>query len=148
MHSTCRGAPAHLCPNRVFRVLLQSSRRGFCVLNPLKVTLVNFAPDQVVLVEAPNFPQDLSRGSHKVPLTRTIYIDHSDFRLEDSKAYYGLAPGKEVRCFLRQLVCVLARARVCLCKYLRARHPLSPQCVCMLCRWASSMVALSHVPVL
>jgi len=73
-----------------------TSRRGFCVLNPLPVTLTNFPADAVKEVQAPNFPQDLTKGSHTVYLTRTIFIDYSDFRLEDSKTYYGLAPGKQV----------------------------------------------------
>jgi len=34
-------------------------------------------------------------GTHKVPLSRVVYIEKSDFRLKDEKGYYGLAPGKE-----------------------------------------------------
>ena len=29
-----------------------------------------------------------------MPLTRTVYIEASDFREADVKGYYGLAPGK------------------------------------------------------
>lgn len=32
----------------------------------------------------------------KVPFSKTVYIERSDFRLKDSKDYYGLAPGKSV----------------------------------------------------
>ena len=35
-------------------------------------------------------------GSHKVKLTKTVYIDRSDFREVDSKDYFRLAPGKSV----------------------------------------------------
>lgn len=38
----------------------------------------------------------------QVPFSRVLYIESSDFRLKDSKDYYGLAPGKTVllRCSL------------------------------------------------
>lgn len=35
-------------------------------------------------------------GSHQLPLTRTVYIDRSDFLEVDSKDYFRLAPGKTV----------------------------------------------------
>lgn len=37
----------------------------------------------------------------QVPFSRVVYIDRSDFRLRDSKDFYGLAPGKTV--LLRQV---------------------------------------------
>jgi hypothetical protein len=30
----------------------------------------------------------------QVPFSRVVYIEKTDFRLKDSKDYYGLAPGK------------------------------------------------------
>jgi glutaminyl-tRNA synthetase len=40
---------------------------------------------------------DTDASSHyKVPFSRTVYIEKTDFRLKDSKDYYGLAPGKSV----------------------------------------------------
>jgi glutaminyl-tRNA synthetase len=32
----------------------------------------------------------------QVPFSRIVYIERSDFRLKDSKDFYGLAPGKTV----------------------------------------------------
>ena len=32
----------------------------------------------------------------QVPFSRVVYIEQSDFRMKDSKDYYGLAPGKSV----------------------------------------------------
>ena len=34
--------------------------------------------------------------SHDVPFTRTVFIERSDFREEDSPGYFRLAPGKSV----------------------------------------------------
>lgn len=57
--------------------------------------------------EVQNSPTDPSLGSHKVTLTDVIYIDSSDFRLEDSSTYYGLAPNKAVglKCHGGNLTC-------------------------------------------
>ena len=41
------------------------------------------------------FPQDRANSdTYPVPLTRVVYIEKADFRIEDAKDYYGLAPGK------------------------------------------------------
>lgn len=65
------------------------------VLRPLKVVLSGRASN-LDAVSVPDFPFDPSRGSHSVPFTDIIYIDRSDFRVEDDDDYFGLAPGKAV----------------------------------------------------
>merc|ERR1711871_919117 len=47
-----------------------NARRGFAVLEPLKVTLTNLPEDFHEWIDAPNFPQDKSRGVHRLSLTR------------------------------------------------------------------------------
>ena len=37
-----------------------------------------------------------STETYKVPFTRVVYIERTDFRTEDADDYYGLAPGKTV----------------------------------------------------
>jgi glutaminyl-tRNA synthetase len=69
--------------------------RAMVVLDPLKVTLTNWDADRVHQCVAPNFPKEPARGSRNVPLTRTLWIDRSDFKEEDSKTFYGLTVGKE-----------------------------------------------------
>lgn len=72
--------------------LNETSRRVMGVLDPLKVLITNLpAPREC---EVPDFPFAPERGTHKVVLTPEVFIDASDFRLEDSSDYYGLAPGK------------------------------------------------------
>jgi len=75
------------------------ARRAMVVTQPLKLTLINYPENKVEIVQADNFPgdKDRSRGTHPVPLSRVVYINRDDFRLEDSKDFYGLAPGKVVR---------------------------------------------------
>lgn len=73
--------------------------RLLMVLRPLKVTLENLPEDYVLMIEKPLHPKVPELGTSIVPFTRTIYIDTDDFRLEDSKDYFRLAPGKTVGLF-------------------------------------------------
>jgi len=74
-----------------------SAPRAMAVINPLKVTLVNFEKEQSEILQLPNHPKDPDMGSREVPLTRSLYIDQSDFRLEANKKYKRLVLGQEVR---------------------------------------------------
>lgn len=73
--------------------------RLLMVLRPLKVTIENLPEDYALMVEKPLHPKVLGLGTSKIPFTRTIYIERDDFRLEDSKDYFRLAPGKTVGLF-------------------------------------------------
>jgi len=86
----------------VARTALDASAvRRMAVLRPLRVVIANLAEapgagPRGVEVVAKNHPKDEAQGTRTLTLTPTIYIDGSDFRLEDDPNYYGLAPGKEV----------------------------------------------------
>ena len=71
--------------------------RAMGVLDPLLVELTNVAPDQKIPVTRPNHPVLKERGTNTVELTHQLYIDRNDFKLEDKKDFWGLAPGKSVR---------------------------------------------------
>jgi len=70
--------------------------RIMTIMDPLKVVITNLADDFVQEITVPNKPRDESMGNHKVPFTKTIYIDRSDFREQDDPNYYRLAPNKTV----------------------------------------------------
>jgi len=67
------------------------------VINPIKVTLINYPEDQVEYMECINNPEDESMGNRLVPFCRDLYIDRDDFREDPPPKYYRLAPGREVR---------------------------------------------------
>ncbi|KAJ7498739.1 glutamine-tRNA ligase [Mycena latifolia] len=73
--------------------------RLLMVLRPLKVTIENLSEDYLLMVEKPLHPKVAALGTTTIPFTRSIYIDADDFRLEDSKDYFRLAPGKTVGLF-------------------------------------------------
>ncbi|KAI0729306.1 glutaminyl-tRNA synthetase [Fomitopsis betulina] len=83
----------------VRQYLENSAPRLLMVLRPLKVTLENVPEDYLVWLEKPLHPKVPELGTSKVPFTRTLYIEADDFRLEDSKDYFRLAPGKTVGLF-------------------------------------------------
>ncbi|KAF8592448.1 glutamine-tRNA ligase [Ramaria rubella] len=73
--------------------------RLLMILRPLKVILENVPEDFMVLIEKPLHPKHPDSGVATIPFTRIIYIDADDFRLQDSKDYFRLAPGKTVGLF-------------------------------------------------
>ncbi|KZT53301.1 putative glutamine-tRNA ligase [Calocera cornea HHB12733] len=83
----------------VRQYLENTAPRLMMVLKPLKVTLENVPEDRIIMIEKPLHPKVPELGTSVVPFTRTLYIDADDFRLEDSKDYFRLAPGKTVGLF-------------------------------------------------
>ncbi|KAB1205542.1 Glutamine--tRNA ligase [Morella rubra] len=79
--------------------LNKTAPRAMVVLHPLKVVITNLEAGSVIDLDAkrwPEAPPDDASAFYKVHFSNTVYIDHSDFRMKDSKDYYGLAPGKSV----------------------------------------------------
>lgn len=80
--------------------LAATSRRAMAALDPIKVEISNFkeieAASETLTFDVLNIATDEAAGTHSISLTSTIYIDSTDFRLEDDPNYYGLAPGKAV----------------------------------------------------
>jgi glutaminyl-tRNA synthetase len=66
------------------------------VLDPIKVTIDDLSSDYAENITIPFDPKSPTGASRVVPLTRSICIDRSDFREEDSADFFRLAPGKTV----------------------------------------------------
>lgn len=73
--------------------------RLMLVLDPIPVIIDNLPNNYLEEVELPFAPKDPNVGSHKVPFTKIVYIDRSDFRETDSKDFFRMAPGKSVGLF-------------------------------------------------
>jgi glutaminyl-tRNA synthetase len=73
------------------------SLRRLAVLKPIKLTLTNLAPGEVIECDATNNPQDETPTTRKVSLTREVYIEHDDFAEVPPPKYFRLKPGGEVR---------------------------------------------------
>ena len=99
--------PHHRLEHHVRAHLDAASPRALAVLRPLKVVLTNVPEGWRAEASARRFP---GRGeaeadaaaraagyggdAYAVPLSRVVYIEATDFREEDARGYYGLAPGK------------------------------------------------------
>jgi glutaminyl-tRNA synthetase len=71
--------------------------RTMAVLDPLKVVLTNFPEGETQWLEASVHPQNEEMGTRKVPVTREIWIDRSDFMEDPPRKYFRLKPDGEVR---------------------------------------------------
>jgi glutaminyl-tRNA synthetase len=70
--------------------------RLMLLLDPIPVHIANLPPEYLELVPSEFKPKDDKMGTHLLPFTSTVYIDRSDFREEDSKDFFRMAPGKPV----------------------------------------------------
>jgi glutaminyl-tRNA synthetase len=74
-----------------------TSQRVMAVLRPLRVVIENYPEGRVEQLDAVNNPENLDEGTRKVPFSRELYVERSDFREDPPKKYFRLAPGREVR---------------------------------------------------
>jgi glutaminyl-tRNA synthetase len=86
-----------LLENSVREDLGDNAGRAMAVLNPLKVTLVNYPEDKVESIQAPIHPQNEAMGTREIFFSKTILIDQDDFRESANKKYKRLVLGKAVR---------------------------------------------------
>jgi glutaminyl-tRNA synthetase len=77
--------------------LNENALRRMAVLQPLKVTLTNYPQGQVEELEVANHPQKEELGKRKIPFSRELYIDRSDFEEVPPKKFKRLVPDGEVR---------------------------------------------------
>ncbi len=77
--------------------LNETAQRRIAVLDPIKVTLTNYPEDKVEYFDLPNNPKDPEAGTRKLPFSRTLYIDRSDFAEVPPPKFFRLKPDGEVR---------------------------------------------------
>ena len=71
--------------------------RRMAVLRPLKMIITNYPEGQTEWFDVVNNPEDESAGTRKVPFSREILIEASDFMKEPPKKFFRLGPGRSVR---------------------------------------------------
>lgn len=77
--------------------LNKKAQRIMAVLNPVKVIIDNYPEDQTEEMEAVNNPEDESMGKRKVPFSKEIYIERTDFMEDPPRKFFRMVPGREVR---------------------------------------------------
>lgn len=71
--------------------------RRIAVTQPVELEITNYPQDKVEYFEVSNNPNDPNAGTRKVPFTRNIYVEKSDFLKEKAPKFFRLYPGGEVR---------------------------------------------------
>ncbi len=70
--------------------------RVLAVLDPLKVTIVNYEGSEII--DAPYYPHDVPKeGSRAIPFSNKLYIEREDFNENPPKGYFRLTPTQPVR---------------------------------------------------
>ena len=77
--------------------LNKTANRVMGVLDPLKITLINYPEDKTEMLTAVNNPEDPEAGSREIPFGSEIYIERDDFMEDPPRKFFRLSPGKEVR---------------------------------------------------
>ncbi len=77
--------------------LNMTAQRRIAVLEPVKVIVDNYPEDKTEYFEVTNNPNDESAGTRKLPFTKELYIEKSDFALVPPPKFFRLKPDGEVR---------------------------------------------------
>jgi len=77
--------------------LNKTADRVMGVIDPLKVVITNYPEGKTEEMEVTDNPEDPDSGTRKVPFSREIYIERSDFMIEPARKFFRLSPGREVR---------------------------------------------------
>jgi len=83
--------------NAVRSDLNERAPRGMAVLDPLRVVLTNFPEGETEWLEADVHPQKPEMGTRRVPLSRELWVERSDFMEDPPRKFFRLRPGGEVR---------------------------------------------------
>ncbi|KAI1762578.1 glutaminyl-tRNA synthetase [Hypoxylon sp. FL1150] len=70
--------------------------RLMLILDPIPVVIEDVGELDGKTLSIPFSPKDPKMGFHDITLTKTVYIDRSDFREEADPSFFRLAPGKTV----------------------------------------------------
>jgi len=77
--------------------LNMSAERRVAILDPVKVVIDNLPDGCEEYFDFVNNPNDPEKGTRKLPLTKEIFIESTDFSLDPPPKFFRLKPGGEVR---------------------------------------------------
>lgn len=77
--------------------LNKRANRYMTVLNPVRLTIINYPEGKREFCTPTINPEDPNAGVRKVPFSKVLYIEREDFMENPPKKYFRLQPGGEVR---------------------------------------------------
>ncbi|XP_319458.4 probable glutamine--tRNA ligase [Anopheles gambiae] len=77
-------------------VLNLAASRTMAVLEPLKITILDYPHNGPIQLSVPNFPNVPEKGEHMIWFDRVVYIERTDFMENADKSFRRLTPGQPV----------------------------------------------------
>ena len=77
--------------------LNKETDRKMVVLNPIKLTVVNYPDERTEMLESEDNPEKDVNKKRKIPFSKHLYIEREDFKEEANRKFFRLTIGKEVR---------------------------------------------------
>ena len=77
--------------------LNKRANRYMVVLDPIKLTIINYPENQTEIFTPVINPENIDAGTRNVIFSKELYIEREDFMEEPPKKYFRLRPGGEVR---------------------------------------------------
>ncbi|MDN5299198.1 MAG: glutaminyl-tRNA synthetase [Clostridiales bacterium] len=77
--------------------LKESVKRKMGVLDPIKLTIVNYPEGEIEWLDDEDNPDNPNMGERKIPFGRTLYIERDDVMENPPKKYHRFYVGNEVR---------------------------------------------------
>ena len=96
-----------LLENFVRNDLNEKSYRRMAVLNPIKLTIINYPNNKKEILKILNHPHNDSLGYREVPFCNELYIEKDDYMEDAPNKFKRFSIGKEVR--LRGSYCVTCK---------------------------------------
>ena len=73
------------------------AKRKMVVLNPLKLTIINYPENKTEFLLTENNPEDTTAGIREIPFSKHLYIEQEDFKETANRKFFRLSIDKEVR---------------------------------------------------
>lgn len=77
--------------------LKRTSPHIMAVLDPVKLTVVNYPENETEEMEMDTLPNSDNDIKRKVPFTKNLFVERSDYSEENDPSFYRLSPGKLVK---------------------------------------------------
>lgn len=77
--------------------LNKTAPRVMAVLNPIKLTILNYPVTTSETLEGEINPENPNLGTRQIPFSKHLYIEREDFKEEANRKFFRLTLGKEVR---------------------------------------------------
>ena len=77
--------------------LNKTANRKMVVMDPVKLTIINYPEGKTEFVTTENNPENEGSGTRELPFNKHLFIEREDFKEEANRKFFRLTTGKEVR---------------------------------------------------